>query len=62
MTYSQVWDPMNNAVNPNIIKRDEDSAFIPNDPANSDYQEYLEWLDKGNKPTPAMPPEPPQAA
>jgi len=26
---------------------------IPFDPANTDYQEYLKWLAKGNKPLPA---------
>ena len=25
-----------------------DNAAIPKDPANSDYQEYLEWVSKGN--------------
>ena len=25
------------------ILRTEDNAFIPFDPANTDYQEYLEW-------------------
>ena len=34
-------------------KRIADNAFIPFDPANTDYAEYLKWLDEGNVPTPA---------
>ena len=34
-----------------------DNAFIPFDPANTDYQEYLEWLAEGNEPLPADTPE-----
>ena len=52
MTYTQVWDPMTNAVSTQIIVRDEDQAFIPFDDANIDYQAYLAWLDEGNQPTP----------
>ena len=44
---------------PNTIVRDEDGAFIPTDPDNVDYQEYLAWLDEGNEPTPYTPPETP---
>jgi hypothetical protein len=30
-----------------------DGAFIPFDPDNRDYQEYLKWLEAGNTPLPA---------
>ena len=33
-----------------IILRKEDSAFIPFDEANTDYQEYLAWVAEGNTP------------
>jgi hypothetical protein len=40
------------------ILRLSDNAFIPPDEANTDYQTYLAWLDKGNEPQPAPEPEP----
>jgi hypothetical protein len=41
----------------NSLKRLADNAFIPFDPANTDYQAYLEWLAEGNEPLPADPVE-----
>ena len=40
----------------NTILRLADNAFIPPDPANTDFAAYLEWVDAGNTPEPA--PEP----
>jgi hypothetical protein len=41
------------SVNDAVILRIEDSACIPFDPANTDYQAYLKWLAEGNTPLPA---------
>ena len=41
------------------IKRLSDGAFIPPDPANTDYAAYLAWVEAGNMPEPAPIPEPP---
>ena len=35
------------------IIRLSDNAFIPFDLANTDYAEYLRWLEAGNTPIPA---------
>ena len=41
------------------ILRLSDNAFIPPDPANTDYAAYLAWVEAGNTPEPAPIPEPP---
>ena len=35
------------------IRRLSDGALIPFDPANTDYQKYLQWLSDGGVPLPA---------
>jgi hypothetical protein len=56
VTYTLVWDTLNNQVSQTAIQRDEDGAFIPMDPDNLDCQDYLAWLEEGNTPTPAQHP------
>jgi hypothetical protein len=41
------------------VIRTEDGACIPNDPANRDYAEYLQWVEDGGVPDPYVPPETP---
>jgi hypothetical protein len=37
-------------VAPLAVLRLSDNTSIPFDPANTDYQEYLKWLEAGNTP------------
>jgi hypothetical protein len=39
------------------VQRITDNTFIPFDPANTDYQAYLKWLEEGNTPLPADEPQ-----
>jgi len=50
-------DAMYQLTTSDTILRLADNAFIPPDPANTDYAAYLEWVAAGNIPEPA--PEPP---
>ena len=51
--YKHLKDKLTQEVVPTTILRKTDNTFIPNDPANTDYQEYLAWLQEGNEPEPA---------
>jgi hypothetical protein len=44
---------VNNQIILNAILRVEGLLTIPFDPANTDYQAYLKWLEEGNTPLPA---------
>jgi len=46
MTYKKTKNLGN--VRTDQILRKTDNAVIPFDPANTDYQEYLEWVAEGN--------------
>jgi hypothetical protein len=45
--------PIYEGVESSNVQRLSDNAFIPFDPDNTDYQEYLKWLSEGNEPLPA---------
>jgi hypothetical protein len=49
--YKLCFDRITNS-QANCIQRLSDNAFIPFDPANTDYQQYLAWLADGNEPLP----------
>jgi microcystin degradation protein MlrC len=37
----------------NMVLHTESNTFIPFDPDNTDYQQYLKWVAQGNEPLPA---------
>jgi hypothetical protein len=43
----------NGVINPTAITRTTDGACIPFDPDNTDYQQYLKFLEEGGQPLPA---------
>ena len=49
----QLMQKKPNRLEVDVIKRIADNAFIPVDPANTDYQAYLAWVAEGNQPLPA---------
>lgn len=49
-TYKLITDPITNAVQ-SVLRNEQ--THVPFDPANTSYQEYLEWLAEGNTPQPA---------
>lgn len=51
--YQQVKNMLDEVMPSKVVKRLVDNAFIPFDPDNTDYQEYLKWLSEGNQPLPA---------
>jgi hypothetical protein len=54
MAYKNITDPSTNSNSTEMIIRKSDNAYIPMDNANTDYQEYLQWLDDGNTPEEAQ--------
>jgi hypothetical protein len=53
MIMYQLFKNRDGSICENAILRIADNAFIPFDPANTDYQAYLAWVALGNTPQPA---------
>ncbi len=56
MTFTYTWA---NADCKGLRREDSsgNSAFVPTDPANADYQVFLAWCAEGNEPLPYIEPE-----
>jgi hypothetical protein len=50
MMYQKLSNNLMTGAEAQCIKRLSDNAFIPFDPANTDFQEYQRWLESGNVP------------
>lgn len=46
--YNKIQDDISGKVSIQRINEDGTESWIPSDPANSDYQEYLKSLDEAN--------------
>ena len=46
--YKLIKDPITKDIK--VVKRLADNAYIPFDPANTDYQAYLKWVEAGGVP------------
>ena len=51
--YKQYINQITGEIYTHGIIRTTDGSFIPFDLSNTDYQQYLKWLEEGNTPEPA---------
>jgi hypothetical protein len=51
--YKLVKDALGETVCINKSMEDDTNISIPLDPDNTDYQQYLKWVEEGNTPLPA---------